>query len=152
MFEFGSLLMQSSSVGDLTALIVAVSAAIGTIGALVASVSAKIKASSHDERIQRIAGDSEAVGKLATAFAQKTAEQSGELETIASVVTNLSPEAKKLLEDKDKDLTYWKDRADTANAQLNRLLPLVEGGGQANSMVDLPRESPKTIGALRSTP
>ena len=148
MFEFSSMLMQSTSVADATALIVAVAGAIGTIGALIASISAKIKASSHDSRIKEIAGDAENIGQLATAFAQKTAEQQGELETVASVITSLSPEAKKALESKDKDINYWKDRADTATAQLNRLLPLVNASGQANAVVDLPRETKKTLGAV----
>jgi hypothetical protein len=145
MFEFGNVLMQASSTADLTALIVAIATAIGTIGALVAAISAKIKASTHDDRISKIAGDAESIGQLATAFAQKTAEQSGELQTIAEVVTNLSPEAKAALEANYKDLQYWKERATVANAQLGRLLPIVDGKAQASSIVNLPREKKAVV-------
>ena len=138
------MLMQASAVTDSVALVIAIVTAIGTIGAIITSVANRIKVSSHDTRITKAAGEIASVGQLATAFAQKTAEQQGELQTVAEVITSLSPEAKAVLESKDKDINYWKERATVANAQLNRLLPIVDAKGQANAIVNLPREKKAT--------
>jgi hypothetical protein len=139
--------MQISSVSDLTALIIALATAVGTVGALVTAVSAKIKSSTHDARLLKLADDATAVGQLATAFAQKTAEQQGQLQTVAEVITNLSPEAKKLLADRDSEIQVWREKTQVADAQLKRLLPIVDGRAQANAIVDLPREK-KSISAV----
>jgi hypothetical protein len=145
---FESLLMQSSAVTDSVALVIAITTAIGTVGALVASISAKIKQVSHSQRIDKIADEAQSIGQLATAFAQKTAEQQDELKTVADVITNLSPDAKKLLEDQQKNMEYWRDRANAADQQIKRLLPLVPGDAQANNIPNLPRENTKNLGAV----
>jgi hypothetical protein len=107
---------------------------------LVASVSAKLSAGTHDIKLKKLADDASTIGQLATAFAQKTAEQD-EIKTVAQVVTNLSPAAKKLLDDQDKNMQFWKERTDVANQQLSRLLPLVPKEAQAAALDNLPRES-----------
>jgi hypothetical protein len=38
-------------------------------------------------------------------------------------------------------MQYWKERADVANQQLSRLLPLVPKEAQAAALDNLPRES-----------
>jgi hypothetical protein len=72
------------------------------------------------------------------------------MQTVASVITALSPEAKALLESHQKDAEYWKEKANVATQQLGVLLPLVPKEAQANSLPDLPRENPKTLSTVNA--
>ena len=107
---FESLILQATPVESITALVVAISTAMGTIGALVIAVMNRAKVVTHDQKLVKIEDAAISVGRVATAFAQKTAEQQDELKTVAEAVTSLSPEAKNLLAQKQKDIDYWAER------------------------------------------
>src|SRR5215510_9052633 len=115
MLEIGAMMMQSTAVDAAIATVVSYATLIGLIG------------------------------KLTTAFSQKTVEQQKDLQTVAQVITTLSPEAKKLLEDNKKQLEYWQEKANIATQQLNVLLPMIPKEAQANSMTNLPRENKETL-------
>jgi ABC-type Zn2+ transport system substrate-binding protein/surface adhesin len=124
----------TSSVESITALIVAISTAVGTIGALVVAIASRIKISLHDRDIQKAADTAISVGKMATAFGQKTAEQQDEIKTVAKIIADTSPDAKKMLDDNQKGVEYWTERSRVAEAQLNKLLSLITPEAQANNM------------------
>jgi ATP-dependent DNA ligase len=137
---FESLLLQATPVESITALVVAISTGMGTIGALIIAVMNRAKVVTHDQKLVKIEDAAISVGRVATAFAQKTAEQQDEIKTVAEAVTSLSPDAKNLLAQKQKDIDYWAERARAADAQTKRLLAFVPPESQANAMSDLPRE------------
>jgi hypothetical protein len=121
MVLFENLLMQgTSSVKSITALIVAISTAVGTIGALVVAIASWIKLSSHYKEIQNAADTAVSVGKMATAFGQKTAEQQDEIKTVVEAITSFSPDAKKMLDDKQKDIKYWTERRRAAEVHMKK--------------------------------
>lgn len=139
--------VQQSAVDSAVALVTAVGSLIATLGALVAGVAAFLKSKSHDPKISKALDSAIDVGKLATAMGQKTVEQQKDLRTVAEVIATISPQAKQALDQHQKDLDYWKEKADISQQQLNRLLPLVPKEAQANAMDGLPRESNKTLAA-----
>lgn len=157
--DFSSLLMQvasnvttagtvqQSAVDSAVALVTAIGSLLATLGALAAGIAAFLKSRSHDPKITKALESVEDVGKLATAMGQKTVEQQKDLKTVAEVITTMSPQAKQLLEQHQKDVEYWKEKADISQQQLNRLLPMVPKDAQANNMDNLPRESTKTLSA-----
>ena len=157
MFDFSSLLMQAapaaqqtvqqSAVDSAVALVTSIGAVIGTIGALVAGIAGFFKSKSHDPKIEKALDGVVDVGRLATTFGQKAVEQQKDMKTIAEVITTMSPQAQKLLADNQKQVDYFKEKADIAQQQLNRLLPMIGKDAQANGMADLPRESQKTLAA-----
>src|SRR5215831_4831616 len=158
MMDFGSLLMQAptatppviqqTAVDSAVALTTAIGSLVATIGGIIAAVAAFLKSKSHDPKISKALDSVVDVGKLATAMGQKTVEQQKDLRTVAEVITTMSPEAKKILDQHQKDLDYWKEKADISQQQLNRLLPLVPKEAQANTIDNLPRESTKTLSAI----
>lgn len=142
--------VQQSASESLTALITSMASLIGTIGAILGAIGIFLKQHSTNAKVDKVGDNLENVGKLSTAFAQKTTEQEKNFKTMAEVVTAISPQAKELLESQQKNLDYYKERADVAQQQLNRLLSQVDGKSQANSITDLPRESQKTTAATNS--
>jgi predicted transcriptional regulator len=132
--------IQASAAQSLVAMVVSFASVAGVIGSLVAGIAAFLKGKTHDVQVSKALSDIEDIGKLTTAFSQKTVEQQGELKTVAEVISTLSPDAKKLLEDREKDIEYWKNRSDVAQQQLSRLLALVPKEAQANLITDLARE------------
>lgn len=151
MYEFGTILMQSEAVTVAVSAITSYAALAGVVGALIVGVAAFLKTKTQNPQICKALSDIQDIGKLSTAFSQKTAEQQKDLQTVASVITTLSPEAKQLLEAHQKDAEYWKEKANVATQQLGVLLPLVPKEAQANSMKDLPRENPKTLATINAS-
>ena len=139
--------VQQSAVDSAVALVTAIGAVLGTIGALIAGIAGFFKSKSHDPKISKALEGMEDIGKLATTFGQKTVEQQKDIRTMAEVITTMSPEAQKLLAEHQKQLDYFKEKADVAQQQLNRLLPMIPKEAQANGVTDLPRESQKTLSA-----
>jgi type III secretory pathway component EscV len=147
MFE---LIMQSEAVNVAVSTITSYAAMVGVIGALIVGVAAFLKTKTQNPQICKALSDIQDIGKLSTAFSQKAVEQQKDMQTVASVITALSPEAKALLESHQKDAEYWKEKANVATQQLGVLLPLVPKEAQANSLPDLPRENPKTLSTVNA--
>jgi predicted transcriptional regulator len=140
---FETLLMQSDAVQSAVSLVTSYAALIAVIGTMIVAVAAYLKTKTHDPQLCKLLAGVEDIGKLSTAMGQKTVEQQKDLETFASVITTLSPEAKAELEKHQKDLAYFTEKANVATQQLNRLLPAIPKEAQANTIADLPREDKK---------
>lgn len=147
---FESILLQSEAVNVAVSTITSYAAMIGVIGALVVGVAAFLKTKTQNPQICKALSDIQDIGKLSTAFSQKAVEQQKDIQTVASVITALSPEAKALLESHQKDAAYWKEKANIASQQLGVLLPMIPREAQANAMPDLPRESQKTLATVNA--
>jgi|GEM_PF-2689646 len=145
MLEIGAMMMQSTAVDAAIATVVSYATLIGLIGTIVVAAAAFLKTKTQNPQICKALSDIQDIGKLTTAFSQKTVEQQKDLQTVAQVITTLSPEAKKLLEDNKKQLEYWQEKANIATQQLNVLLPMIPKEAQANSMTNLPRENKETL-------
>lgn len=145
MLEIGSIMMQSVAVDAAIATVVSYATLIGLIGTIVVAAAAFLKTRTQNPQICKALSDIQDIGRLTTAFSQKTVEQQKDLKTVAQVLTTLSPEAKKLLEDNKKSIEYWKEKANVATQQLNKLLPMIPREAQANNMTDLPRENKQTL-------
>lgn len=53
----------------------------------------------------------------------KTAEQQNKIKKLLKVITDISPDAKKMLDDKQKDIEYWTERSREVAAQMHKLSP-----------------------------
>jgi hypothetical protein len=151
MFGIGEFLMQTDAASIAVSTVTSYAALAGVIGSLLIGVAAFLKTKTHSPMISKALTDIADIGKLSTAFSQKTVEQQKDMYTMASVITTLSPEAKALLESHQKDADYWKEKANIATQQLSMLLPLVPKEAQANNMPDLPRENAKTLSTINAS-
>lgn len=142
--------MQSVAVEAAVATVVSYATLIGLIGTIVVATAAFLKTRTQNPQICKALSDIQDIGRLTTAFSQKTVEQQKDLKTIATVITTMSPEAKKLLEDNQKQIEYWQEKANVATQQLNKLLPMIPREAQANNMTDLPRENKETLATTNS--
>ena len=88
-------LVPASALESTTALIVALATAIGTIGSLIAGLSAYLKSINSQPKLNNALSTAESIGKLATAFGQKTAEQEDELRRLDSGVNHNLPRFRK---------------------------------------------------------
>jgi predicted transcriptional regulator len=140
------LIMQSPTITTTTgidaviSLLVAGSALIGTLGGLITGIVSYIRSHTNSKEIQTASDRIIDVSKLATDFAQKTAEQEDKFKNIGEVITQLSPQAKQLLESKQMQVEKLTKDVEIAKAQLNRLKGSIPAEGQADSMPDLPRQ------------
>lgn len=144
-------LVPASALESTTALIVALATAIGTIGSLIAGLSAYLKSINSQPKLNNALSTAESIGKLATAFGQKTAEQEDELRRLAQVLTTISPDLEKKLQANKVDIDYFTERTDVARAQLEKLLALVPNpNAKANTLPDseLRREKFNTVNPL----
>jgi gas vesicle protein len=150
-FGFGSLFMQADALNSVGALVASVSSIAITIGGIITAIAALMKAKSHDPKIDAIADKANAVGQIATAFGQKTAEHQKDAVIFADVLQNLNPEVKKQLQAHQRDIDYFTERANISNQQLQRLLAQIPKEASANAMENLPRESQKVLAVVNST-
>ena len=130
----------TGGIDTVISIIVASSALVGTLGVMVTGIIGYLRSHTNSKDVQaknydKILG----VSKLATTFAQKTTEQEDQFKTIAEVITDISPDAKKLLESKQMELQKLSKDLQVAKAQLDRLKPSIPAAGQADNMPDLPR-------------
>jgi predicted transcriptional regulator len=140
------LIMQSSTtitttgIDAVISLLVAGSALVGTLGGLITGIVSYIRSHTNSKEIQSASDKIIDVSRLATDFAQKTAEQEDKFKNIGEVITQLSPQAKQLLESKQMQIEKLNKDVEIAKAQLNRLKGSIPIEGQADSMPDLPRQ------------
>jgi predicted transcriptional regulator len=132
-----SLVPPPTAIQSTTALIVALATAIGTIGSLIAGISAYLKSINSQPKLENALTTAETIGKLATAFGQKTAEQEDELRRLAEVLVTISPDLEKKLQANRVDIDYFRERTEVAQAQLEKLLALIPNpNAKANTMPD----------------
>jgi predicted transcriptional regulator len=139
------LIMQSpttttTGIDAVISLLVAGSALVGTLGGLITGIVSYIRSHTNSKEIQSASDKIIDVSRLATDFAQKTAEQEDKFKNIGEVITQLSPQAKQLLESKQMQIEKLNKDVEIAKAQLNRLKGSIPREGQADSMPDLPRQ------------
>jgi hypothetical protein len=140
-----NLIMQSpttSTTGGIDAaisLLVAGSALVGTLGGLVTGIVSFIKSHTNSKEVQKASMNIIGVSKLATDFAQKTAEQEDKFKKLGEVIGQLDPRAAELLNARQMQIEKLTNDVDVAKRQLAALKPLVPQDGQADSIVELPR-------------
>jgi effector-binding domain-containing protein len=122
---FESLIMQATSdstVGNIVAIVVA-------IGAIATTLSHFLSSNSKFQKY----------GQYLTTFGQKTVEQEQNIPAIGSVVTNISPDAKALLDKYAVRIAELKQRAEISESQLRVLSGNIPANAQADMMKNLPR-------------
>jgi predicted transcriptional regulator len=119
--------------------LVAGSALVGTLGGLITGIVSYIRSHTNSREIQTASSKIIDVSKLATDFAQKTAEQENKFKNIGEIITQLSPQAKELLDSKQMQIEKLARDVEIANAQINRLKGSIPADGQADNVADLPR-------------
>ena len=129
----------TGGIDTVISIIVASSALVGTLGVMVTGIIGYLRSHTNSKDVQANYDKILGVSKLATTFAQKTTEQEDQFKTIAEVITDISPDAKKLLESKQMELQKLSKDLQVAKAQLDRLKPSIPAEGQADNMPDLPR-------------
>lgn len=104
---------------------------------MIAGVSAYLKSINSQPKLENALTTAETIGKLATAFGQKTAEQEDELRRLAQVIGTISPDLEKKLQANKVDIDYFRERTEVAQAQLEILLALIPNPkAKANKMPD----------------
>jgi predicted transcriptional regulator len=142
-----SMVPPPTAIQSTTALIVALATAIGS---LIAGISAYLKSINNQPKLENALTAAETIGKLATAFGQKTAEQEDELRRLAEVMVTISPDLEKKLQANRVDIDHFRERTEVAQAQLEKLLALIPNpNAKANTMPDseLRREKFTTLRA-----
>ncbi|MBV9176233.1 MAG: hypothetical protein JO297_04275 [Nitrososphaeraceae archaeon] len=132
----------STTTGGINAainLLVAGSALVGTLGGLVTGIVSFIRSHTNSKEVQKASDDIIGVSKLATDFAQKTAEQEDKFKKIGEVINQLDPRAAELLKAKEVQIEKLTKDVDVARKQLAALKPLIPHKGQADSIAELPR-------------
>lgn len=69
----------------------------------------------------------------------KTAEQESKFKNLGEVITQLSPQAKDLLNAKQMQIEKLTRDVEIANKQLNTLKSVIQAEGQADNIPHLPR-------------
>jgi len=131
--------VSTSGIDAVINLLIAGSALVGTLGGLITGIVSYIRSHSNSKEIQTASGKIMDVSKLATDFAQKTAEQESKFKNLGEVITQLSPQAKDLLNAKQMQIEKLTRDVEIANKQLNTLKSVIPAEGQADNIPHLPR-------------
>jgi hypothetical protein len=127
---------------SLSTLVNSVALAVGAIAPIIVSVLAFTKAKSHDPKIEEAINTGIAVGKVATATANKALENKENIKSLIDIGLQIAPQdvqqavaAKQALIDKlNKEIQ-------ATTAQIKQLAPMVPGVANADSDQSLKREN-----------
>ena len=118
---------------------------IGVIVPLIVSGLAYIKSKSQDPKIQEAADTAMHVGRIATATANKALENKEHIKEILQVGVALAPEdAKRMLAENQARIDQLNKEIQATTAQIKRLAANIPGYANADTIADLPRETPPT--------
>ena len=130
---------------SLAAIVNSVSVIIGVIVPLIISGAAYMKSKSQDPRIQEAADTAINVGRISTAIANKAVENKKHIKELLEVGIALAPEdAKRLLDQNRARIDQLSREIQATEAQIKRLVPYIPGQANADTIPDLPRETPPT--------
>jgi hypothetical protein len=142
----------TTAAGSLSESINAIAVLIGVIAPLIIALLAYLKAKTQDPKIQKAIDDATHVGLLATATANKAVENKQHIREALEVAVALAPEdAKKVLADNKAKIDQLTREIQATEAQIKRLVPFIPGEANADTIADLPRETPPPTPA-RVTP
>jgi len=142
----------SDSATSLANIINSVALIIGVIVPLIVSGAAYVKSKSQDPKIQDAADTAISVGQMATAISNKALENKQHIKELLAVGVTLAPEdAKKFLAENQGKIDQLDKEIQATTAQIKRLAANIPGKANADTIADLPRETPPATPA-RVTP
>lgn len=142
----------ATTAGSLSESINAIAVLIGVIAPLIISLLAYLKAKTQDPKIQKAIDDGINIGRVTTAMANKTVENKQHIKEALEVGIALAPEdAKKVLEANKAKIDQLNMEINATRAQISRLVPMIPGEANADTIADLPRE-PASAAPRRAPP
>jgi mannitol-specific phosphotransferase system IIBC component len=141
----GTVTTNTDTAGSLASAINSIAVIVGVIVPLIVSGAAYVKSKSQDPRIQEAADTAMHVGRIATATANKALENKEHIKEILEVGVALAPEdAKRVLAENQARIDQLNKEIQATTAQIKRLAANVPGYANADTIADLPRETPPT--------
>jgi hypothetical protein len=129
--------------GSLTGFVNAVALLVGVVAPLIVSGLAYVKAKSQDPKIDKAADTAIHVGQVATAMANKALENKQHIKEVFEVGLALAPEdARKMLTQNQARIDQLNKEIEATQAQIKRLIAYIPGEANADTIKDLPRETP----------
>jgi hypothetical protein len=135
----------TDTAASLAGIVNSVAVIIGVIVPLIISGAAYVKSKSQDPRIQEAADTAIHVGQISTAIANKAIENKQHIKEALEVGVALAPpDAKKILDENRARIDQLNREIQATEAQIKRLVPYIPGQANADTIPDLPRETPAT--------
>jgi hypothetical protein len=148
---FESILMQVAATGttptptlaeSLSTLVNSVALAVGAITPIIVSILAYTKAKSHDPKINEAINTGIAVGKIATATANKALENKENIKSLIDIGLKVAPEdAQQAIVDKQELIEKLNKEIQATTAQIKQLKPMIPGKADADTDPNLKREN-----------
>ena len=114
---------------------------VGVVAPLIVSGLAYVKSKSQDPHINKALEDAKNVGLTATAMANKVVENKQNIKALIETGLEVAPEdIQKAIEQRKALIDKLDKEIQATNAQINRLVPLIPGEANADTIPDLPRE------------
>jgi Na+/phosphate symporter len=114
---------------------------VGVVAPLIVSGLAYVKSKSQDPDINKALEDAKNVGLIATAIAHKAVENKQNIKAIIETGLEAAPEdVQKAIEQRKALIDKLNKEIQATNAQISRLVPLIPGEANADTIPDLPRE------------
>lgn len=114
---------------------------VGVVAPLIVSGLAYVKSKSQDPHINKALEDAKNVGLTATAMANKVVENKQNIKALIETGLEAAPEnIQKTIEQRKALIDKLDKEIQATNAQISRLVPLIPGEANADTIPDLPRE------------
>ena len=114
---------------------------VGVVAPLIVSGLAYVKSKSQDPHINKALEDAKNVGLTATAMAHKVVENKQNIKALIETGLEAPPEdIQKAIEQRKALIDKLDKEIQATNAQISRLVPLIPGEANADTIPDLPRE------------
>jgi hypothetical protein len=127
---------------SLSTLVNSVALAVGAIAPIIVSILAYTKAKSHDPKIEEAINTGIAVGKVATATANKALENKENIKKLIDVGLQLAPQdAQQAIAAKQELIDKLNKEIQATTAQIKQLTPMVPGVANSDSDPTLKREN-----------
>ena len=128
----------SESIGSL---INAVSLLVGAVVPMIVASLSYVKARSHDPKINEALDTGIAVGKLATATANKALENKESIKSALQMGLSVVPQdQQQVITQKQTLIDQLTKEISATSAQINQLKPMIPGKANADTITNLPRE------------
>lgn len=127
---------------SLSTLVNAVALAVGAIAPIIVSILAFTKAKSHDPKINEAIDTGIAVGKMATATANKALENKQNIKTLIDIGFKAAPqEAQQAITERQALIDKLNKEIQATTAQIHQLKPMIPGKADADTDRTLKREN-----------
>jgi hypothetical protein len=131
---------------SISTLVNSVALAVGAIAPIIVSIFAYTKAKSHDPKIDEAMNAGIAIGKIATATANKALENKENIKTLVDLSLQIAPaDAQKAIAEKQALIDKLNREIQATTAQIKRLKPMVPGVADADTDPTLKREDDFTL-------